>query len=146
MKRKNSLRFWILLTYVFIYILMILVFFWLNYWASETKNIFRFPSVVLHISPIVMILFGIILNFERIIRLMNGKGKISMDWLRLVIVVVPLTCISFLYVVQYLQNSNPVMLTYFIRPPIMYVAQFLQGFFLVSCFSKNPDKKGLENG
>ncbi|MGS0973405.1 MAG: hypothetical protein ACVCEJ_09310 [Candidatus Izemoplasmataceae bacterium] len=31
------------------------------------------------------------------------------------------------------------LLTYYIRPPVIYVAQFLLGFLLVSCFTKRSD-------
>lgn len=144
MRKKKSLSIWILLIYITIYLLMILVFYGLNNLSSVAKNIFEFPSVILHISPVVMIFFGIIMNFETIIKLSRKKGKVSIDWLRLMIVVIPLTGISFLNLVQYFQVSNPIMLTHYIRPPVIYVAQFMQGFFLVSCFSKSGSKKDLE--
>ncbi len=126
-------------TYVIIYALMILVFYLLYKQTTETTNPFEFPSIVLYVAPIVMILFGILLNFERIIELVNAKGKISVDWLRLVIVVLPLTPISFLYLLQYSQVFQYTLLTYYIRPPVIYVAQFLLGFLLVSCFTKRSD-------
>ena len=131
-------------TYIIIYALMILVFYLLHYHATETKNSFEFPSTVLHISPIVMILFGILLNFERIIEIINEKGKISVDWLRIVIVVLPLTAISFLNLLQYSQFFHYILLTNYIRSPVIFVAQFLQGFLLVSCFAKKNDLESSE--
>ncbi len=135
--KKNKLHIIKMFTYLIIYILMILVFYSLH--ATEAMNPFEFPSIVLLISPIVMILFGILLNFERIIEIINVKGKITVDWLRLVIVVLPLTAISFLNLLQYSQFFNYILLTYYIRPPVVFVAQFLLGFLLVSCFAKKSD-------
>lgn len=134
--KNNKLTIVKMFTYVIIYALMILVFYLLHNQVTETTNQFEFPSIVLYVSPIIMILFGILLNFERIIELINAKGKITVDWLRLVIVVLPLTAISFLYLLQYSQVFQYTLLTYYIRPPVIYVAQFLLGFLLVSCFTK----------
>jgi len=130
--------------YLVIFILMILVFYMLYKYSSNANDPFKFPSIVLHISPIVMILFGILFNFERIIELINNKGKIKVDWLRVVIIVLPLTVISFLNLLQYSQLFNYTQLTYYVRPPVVYVAQFLQGFLLVSCFSKKSDLKSSD--
>lgn len=137
--KTNKLRIIKMFTYLIIYTLMILVFYSLYHHDAEAMNSFEFPSIVLHISPIVMILFGILLNFERIIELINGKGKITVDWLRLVIVVLPLTAISFLYLIHYSQLFHDIILTYYIRPPVVFVAQFLQGFLLVGCFARKSD-------
>lgn len=143
-KKSTSLRIGTLFIYVIIFTLMIIVFFWLNHWASENKsNVFQFPSIVLHISPIVMIFFGVLFNFEKIIELLKEKGSLSIDWLRVLIVVLPLTPISFMHVVQssnvlqYSQVFRYILLAYYIRPPVVFVAQFLQGFLLVNCFSKS---------
>jgi hypothetical protein len=76
-----------------------------------------------------------LINFERMIELVNAKGKITVDWLRLVVIVLPLTPISFLYLLQYSQLFDYILLTYYIRPPVIFLAQFLQGFLLVSCFT-----------
>lgn len=134
--KDNNLKILKMFIYVLIYAMMILVFYAFSKVVTETTNPFEFPSIVLYVSPIVMILFGVLLNFERIIKLINSKGKISVDWLRLVIVVIPLTAISFLYLVQYSQIFQHTLLTYYVRPPVIYVAQFLQGFLLVSCFKR----------
>ncbi len=136
-KKSISLRIGTLFIYVVIFTLMIIMFFWLNHWASETKNVFQFPSIVLYISPIVMIFFGVLLNFEKIIELLKEKGSLSIDWLRVLIVVLPLTTISFINVLQYSQVFKYIMLSYYIKPPVVFVAQFLQGFLLVNCFSKS---------
>lgn len=139
MMQKNKLKIIKMFAYLVIYILMILVFFILYNRYEDSMNSFEFPSIVLHISPAIMILFGILLNFERIIELINGKGKVSVDWLRLVIVVLPLTAISFLNLLQYRQLFDGVILTYYIRPPVVFVAQFLLGYLLVTCFSKKSE-------
>lgn len=133
--KKIKLNSVILFTYVVIYTLFIWVFYLLHTHATETTNPFAFPSIVLYISPITMILFGILINFERMIELINAKGKITVDWLRLVVIVLPLTPISFLYLLQYSQLFDYILLTYYIRPPVIFLAQFLQGFLLVSCFT-----------
>lgn len=140
--KKNNLKIIKMFTYLVIFIVMILVFFLLYKYSTNANDPFKFPSIVLHVSPIIMILFGILFNFERIIKMINMKGNITVDWLRLIIVVLPLTVISFLNLLQYSQLFNYMQLTYYVRPPVVYVAQFLQGFLLVSCFSKKGD---LEN-
>lgn len=139
--QKNKLLIIKIVTYFIIYILMVLVFYLLHQ-ASIAINPLGFTSIVIYIYPIVMILFGILLNFERIIEIITVQGKITIDWLRLVVIVLPLTVISFVYLLQYSQLFNNIILTYYIRPPVVYVAQFLQGFLLVSCFAK---KSNLES-
>lgn len=126
-------------TYVVIYALMIFVYYLLYKQANGFTNPFEFPSIVLYVSPIVMILFGILLNFEKILQLINAKGKTNVDWLRLVIVVLPLAPISFLNLIHYSQLFQHTILTYYVRPPVVSVAQFLLGFLLVSCFTKGSE-------
>lgn len=114
---------------------MVLVFY-LMHQANTAIDPLGYTNIYTYVYPIVMILFGILINFERIIEIINVKGKITVDWLRLVVIVLPLTVISFVYLFQYSQIFNNIILTNYFRPPVIYVAQFLQGFLLVSCFAK----------
>jgi hypothetical protein len=137
--KYNKLTVVKMFTYVVIYALMILVYYLLYKQANDLTNPFEFPSIVLYVSPIVMILFGILLNFEKILQLINAKGKFNVDWLRLVIVVLPLAPISFLNLIHYSQIFQHTILTYYVRQPVVSVAQFLLGYLLVSCFSKRSE-------
>lgn len=132
---KNKLGITKIVAYLSIYILMILVFYLLHQ-TSLASNPLGYTNIFTYIYPIIMILFGMLLNFEHIIEIITAHGKITFDWFKLVAIVLPLTAISFVYLLQYSQLFNNIILTHYIRPQVIYITQFLQGFLLVGCFSR----------
>lgn len=126
----------LLIIYAFIFILMMIVHNLVNEWVEQGMRDFMNPISMLLVSPIIMIFFGMLLNFEGFVkeRLKNGRWKFSR--IRFLIVVLPLTILSFYYAIYYSQILGSVPMAIYITGTVMSISQVMHGFLFVSCFTK----------
>lgn len=137
MVRKNILlQLRSLLIYAIIFALMLFMYNFLNNWMDESMKEFTLPIPIIIIAPIIMIFFGMLLSFERVLELIHETGEWRFNWARFLLIVIPLTLLSFCYALYYSQFLGRLFQMIIIRPAVITVAQVMQGSLFVSCFTK----------